>query len=59
MRRTLAFACLLATLGGCTGQLQPQPPLAVHDERIEVRADSEYCYQLIVCPLVSSAHFGD
>ena len=59
MRRALAFACLLATLGGCTGHLPPQPALPVHDERIEAQADSQFCYQLIVCPLVSAAHFGE
>lgn len=57
MRRALSFACLLATLGGCSNASQPQSPLSVHDEHIEALADSEFCYQLIVCPLVSSAHF--
>jgi len=59
MRRAFALACLLATLGGCAGHLPPQPALAVHDERIETQADSQFCYQLIVCPLVSAAHFGE
>lgn len=59
MRRALALACLLATLGGCANSAHRQSPLSVHDERIEARAGSEFCYQLIVCPLVSAAHFGE
>jgi len=53
MRRALAFACLFATLAGCAAT--PSRPLAVHGETVEARESSEYCYQLIVCPLVSAS----
>lgn len=55
MRRALASLLLLATLAGCAATPQDHTPLAVHDETLEPKAGVEVCYQLIFCPLVSSA----
>jgi hypothetical protein len=58
MRRAFALTVLLATLAGCATASQGDAPLAVHDETLEPRASVEVCYQLIFCPLVSSAELA-
>lgn len=54
MRQLIALASLLSTLSGCAATT-PQTttaPLASN-----MATDDGYCFQLIVCPLVSAVDF--
>ncbi|WP_161489377.1 hypothetical protein [Pseudomonas sp. BMS12] len=54
MRQLIALASLLSTLSGCAATT-PQTSTAPVASSLET--DDGYCFQLIVCPLVSVVDF--
>ena len=54
MRQLIALASLLSTLSGCAANT-PQTSTAPVASSLET--DDGYCFQLIVCPLVSAVDF--